>query len=126
MTTLDEAAPEPVGSKGTPADRTPGAHWAWWGAFAFHCLGVVSIAADAPLHFNGSPIDGPFQLFNALRRLSAGQKFGATFQFFHGPGIAYIHLIPFYTFGGSFLASEMSRHLVSIVAALAVFAGFFR
>lgn len=71
-------------------------------------------------------MDGPFQLFNALRRLAAGQRFGGTFQFFHGPGIPYLHLLPFYLFGGSFLASEMARQTVSIVAALAVLAVFFR
>lgn len=90
------------------------------------CVGFVSIAADAPLHFDGSPIDGPFQLFNALRRLAAGQRFGGTFQYFHGPGVAYLHLLPFYFFGGDLLASEMARQLVSIIAALAMFAGFFR
>ena len=43
-----------------------------------------------------------------------------------GGGVAYLHLIPFYLFGGDLLASEMARQLVSIIAALAMFAGFFR
>jgi hypothetical protein len=84
------------------------------------------VAVDSALHFTDSPMDGPFQLFNALRRLSAGQRFGGTFQFFHGPGIPYLHLLPFYLFGRDLVASEMARQLVSIVVALAVLAAFFR
>jgi hypothetical protein len=101
-------------------------HWGWWVAFGILCVGYASIAAERALHFEDSPIDGPFQLFNALRRLAAGQRFGGTFQFFHGSGIPYLHLIPFYLLGGSFLASEMVRQLLSIVVAVSVFALFFR
>ena len=90
------------------------------------CVGYTSIAAEQALHFKDSPIDGPFQLFDALRRLAAGQRFGGTFQFFHGSGIPYLHLIPFSLFGGSFLASEMVRQELSILVALSVFAFFFR
>src|SRR3954467_13749152 len=120
MTAIEPAA------KSTIAPTVCRLRWGWWAAFAFLCVGFISIAADSALHFDDSPMDGPFQLFNAIRRLAAGQRFGGTFQFFHGPGLPYLHLIPFYLFGGTFLASEMTRQLVSIVVALAVFAVFFR
>jgi hypothetical protein len=126
MTALDPATPATASSASVATEPSPRLHWGWWVAFGTLCIGFASVAADSALHFNDSPIDGPFQLFNALRRLSAGQKFGGTFQFFHGLGIPYLHLIPFYLFGGDFLASEMARHVVSVVAALAVFACFFR
>ena len=106
------------------APRRP--HWGWWVALGVVSVGYASIAAEQALHFKDSPIDGPFQLFNALRRLAAGQRFGRTFQFFHGSGIPYLHLIPFSLFGGSFMASEMTRQLLSIVVAVAVFILFFR
>lgn len=100
--------------------------WGWWAAFAVIGVGLLCIGTDAVLHFRDAPMDGPFQLFNALRRLNDGQRFGGTFQFFHGPGIPYLHLIPFWVFGGGFLSSEMARQTVSIVAALAVLSVFFR
>jgi len=109
-----------------PTETSARLHWGWWVAFGILCVGFGSIAAESALHFADTPIDGPFQLFNALRRLAAGQRFGGTFQYFHGSGIPYLHLIPFYLFGGDFLASEMARQLVSIVAALVLFASFFR
>jgi hypothetical protein len=109
-----------------PRNESPRVHCGWWLGFAVLCIGFASIAAERVLHFSDSPIDGPFQLFNALRRLAAGQRFGGTFQFFHGSGIPYLHLLPFYLFGGGFLASETSRQVVSVVAAIAVLAFFFR
>lgn len=101
-------------------------HWGWWVALGILTVGYASIAAERALHFQDSPIDGPFQLFNALRRLAAGQRFGGTFQFFHGSGIPYLHLIPFYLLGGTFMASEMTRQLLSIMVAVLVFVLFFR
>jgi hypothetical protein len=115
----DRQPDAPIGARSSP-------HWGWWVAFATIGVGLLAVGADSVLHFRDAPMDGPFQLFNALRRLAAGQHFGGTFQFFHGPGIPYLHLLPFYLFGGSFLASEMARQMVSIVAALAVLAVFFR
>lgn len=107
-------------------DKSPRLHWGWIVAFAVLVLGLSSMAADAVFEFNDSPIDGPFQLFNGLRRIAAGQRLGGTFQVFHGPGVPYLHFIPFWLFGQSFVASEMSRQLVSIGAALVVLVGFFR
>lgn len=63
--------------------------------------------------FEGSALNGAFQLLNPLRRLEAGQVVGRDFQFFHGPLIPLMHY-PLYTiFGGGFFGSEMSRWLLS-------------
>src|SRR5205823_598789 len=113
-----------AGDPGDPRRDRP--HWGWWVAFGVLVIGFSSIAAESAIHFKDTPIDGPFQLFNALRRLAAGQRFGGTFQFFHGPGVPYLHLLPFYLFGGDFFASELARQLVSITAAVVVFLAFFR
>src|SRR4051812_3820605 len=86
--TTTDIAGNPVNS------RRERPHWGWWVAFGVLVVGLSSIAAESAIHFDDTPIDGPFQLFNALRRLSAGQRFGGTFQFFHGPGIPYLHLLP--------------------------------
>jgi hypothetical protein len=102
----------------------------WLATLAVLIVGFSCIAADTVFHFQestgGSPIDGPFQLYNGLRRIAAGQHLGGTFQVFHGPGVPYLHFIPFWVFGGDFLASEMSRQLVSILAAMGVLVAFFR
>jgi hypothetical protein len=68
---------------------------------------------ETALHFNGSAIDGPFQLYNSLRRIAAGQTGGVDFQFFHGLGIPYLHYPFFLIFGGTFPASEITRQLMS-------------
>jgi len=125
-TPVDPSFQDSVEPSNPAPGQPPRPHWGWWIAFAILTIGFASIAAERALHFTDSPIDGPFQLFNALRRLADGQRFGGTFQFFHGSGIPYLHFIPFYLFGEGFLASEMTRQLVSIVAAVAVFAFFFR
>src|SRR5437868_2731849 len=108
------------------AEKPPRLHWGWIVAFVVLVVGLASLAADAVYHFKDSPIDGPFQLFNGLRRIAAGQRLGGTFQVFHGPGVPYLHFIPFWLLGKSFVASEMSRQLVSIVAAILILVGFFR
>jgi len=55
--------------------------------------------------FNGHYADGPFQLFNALRRIDAGQLPGRDFPAFHGLGLPLVHY-PFYrALGGDLLAS---------------------
>lgn len=71
------------------------------------------LAYQSSLNFNGYPFDGPFQLFNGLRRLSAGQIPGQDFQFFHGLGTLLMHY-PFYQFlGTNLFASEFSRQFLS-------------
>src|SRR5689334_5217015 len=66
------------------------------------------------MHFDSFAMDGPFQLFNALRRISVGQHIGDTFQFFHGPGIPYLFFTGFALGGKTFVAAEVSRQLISV------------
>jgi hypothetical protein len=96
-----------------PASRRATAIWA--ALFAVLCLFAIIAGLETALHFLGSAIDGPFQLYNSLRRILAGQHGGVDFQFFHGLGIPYLHYIPFRLLGGNFIASEISRELVSSV-----------
>ena len=71
------------------------------------------------VEFPGHEGDGPFQLFNPLRRIDAGQTGGVDFQYFHGLALPYLHY-PLYRLGGGDLyAAEMARHVV----ALAVYLG---
>lgn len=71
------------------------------------------------MHFDSYAMDGPFQLFNALRRISAGQRIGDTFQFFHGPGIPYFFFPGFAAGGRTFTAAEVSRQLINVALFLA-------
>lgn len=87
----------------------------WILAFALVCIGPLCVGLETAIHFDGPPIDGPFQLYNALRRIAAGQRVGVDFQFFHGAGVPYLHLVPFWIFGGGFFASEIARQVVSVV-----------
>ena len=75
--------------------------------------------------FRGQEGDGPFQLFNPLRRIAAGQTGGIDFQYFHGLGFPYLHYPLFQLFGGDQFACDLSRELIALglylVATLAVF-----
>ncbi|MCC6361050.1 MAG: hypothetical protein IT450_20100 [Phycisphaerales bacterium] len=74
--------------------------------------------------FEAVAIDGPFQMFNALRRLEAGQTPGVDFQYFHGIGHVYLHYPVFAWLGRDVFASEYARDLLSpllYAAAVAVF-----
>src|SRR5205814_10488103 len=73
-----------------------------------------------------SAIDGPFQLYNALRRIAAGQRGGVDFQFFHGIGLPYVFYVPFRLMGRTFVASELARHLLTVVLYPMVLVVFFR
>src|SRR3954470_14162763 len=87
---------------------------------------MATVATESALHFFGPPIDGPFQLYNALRRIAAGQHGGVDFQFFHGLAIPYLHYPFFRLFGGGFTASEVSRQLITTLCGPAVLLVFFR
>lgn len=87
-----------------------------WGlGFGLLCLYMVVVGLESALHFAGPAIDGPFQLYNSLRRIWVGQQAGVDFQFFHGMGIPYLHYMPFRLLGGTFFASEIVREMVSAV-----------
>jgi hypothetical protein len=83
--------------------------------FAFFWLLMIVIGSETALHFLGPAIDGPFQLYNSLRRIWVGQRGGVDFQFFHGLGIPYLHYPMFRLLGGTFIASELTRELMSVM-----------
>jgi hypothetical protein len=90
-------------------------------AASFLLLWLVSyvfIGLYESLNFDGFPADGPFQLFNPLRRIAAGQRAGADFQFFHGAGVPYLHYPLFLLFGKTIFASELSRAFTSLACYL--------
>jgi hypothetical protein len=80
--------------------------------------------AGMALWFDGAPGDGPFQMFNPLRRIAAGQLGGRDFIFYHGIGVPYLHYPLFALLGGKTIAaSELSRQWMSLLAfALSLFA----
>lgn len=91
------------------------------GALALMGLTVanfVIIAYGQSTYFSGYPFDGPFQLFNALRRLGDGQTPGRDFPFFHGVGVVYAHALTYFLLGSNLFSSELSRWLVSPVCSL--------
>jgi hypothetical protein len=51
----------------------------------------------------------PFQVFNPLRRIAAGQTAGLDFPFYHGIGVPFLHYPIFAIFGKTISASELSR-----------------
>src|SRR5215813_14278893 len=71
--------------------------------------------------FKGFFADGPFQLYNALRRIDAGQLPGHDFPAFHGLGIPLAHY-PFYRLlGGDLIGSELTRQLLSRLTSAGVY-----
>ena len=73
-------------------------------------------ALKAALWFDGFPDNGPFQVYDPLRRIAAGQRVGHDFQFFHGIGIPLLHYPIFRLFGGnSLVAAELSRQFTSLL-----------
>ena len=59
--------------------------------------------------FDGDFSDGPFQLFNVLRRIADGQVWGRDFQAFAGIATNWAHLPVFLLAGADFRASEILR-----------------
>jgi hypothetical protein len=87
---------------------------------------TLVVAIESAMHFNGTPIDGPFQLYNALRRIAAGYHAGVDFQFFHGLGVPYLYYGLFRIFGGGLRGSELARNIVSPIVFTLVLVAFFR
>jgi len=104
----DEKTEEPIYIR---ANRY--AAYGWAALFVLFCVYGLCVGIETAYHFLGPAIDGPFQLYNALRRIRAGQTGGIDFQFFHGLGIPFLHYIPYRLLGGTFVASELTRELVS-------------
>src|SRR5262245_21297440 len=89
---------------------------AWVILFLVFAAPSVIVAFENAMHFSGSAIDGPFQLYNALRRIQAGFRPGIDFQFFHGLGTAYLHYLPDRLFGGGLAGSQLARELIAAAA----------
>lgn len=85
---------------------------------------IVQLILKTVTPFEGIALDGPFQLFNALRRMAAGQTPGVDFQYFHGLGLVYLHYPIFAWFGHDILASEFARDILSPAAYLLVVLAF--
>jgi hypothetical protein len=98
----------------------------WPLLFAFVALVPLTVAIETAMHFNGSAIDGPFQLYNAMRRIAAGFRPGVDFQFFHGFGVAYLHYPFFRLFGAGLRGSQIARELISAIAYPIVLVALFR
>jgi hypothetical protein len=87
-------------------------------AFAVWLAGVLANGWLEARFFDGAPVDGPFQLFDSLRRLDAGQRPGRDFPFFHGVGIPWLHYLPYRILGGNLWASEFTREWLSTLTFL--------
>lgn len=84
-------------------------------------LGVLVFEAHVKARLFGGPsFDGPFQLYNALRRFDAGQLPGRDFQFFHGIGTLLVHYPIYFLAGRDLYASELSRRLISPILTLLI------
>jgi len=105
-----------------------------WGViFAILVLPALVVGYETAMHFSGVAIDGPFQLYNALRRIKAGFRPGVEFQFFHGLGVPYAHYWLYRLFGEGLKGSELARELfatmlypIEYVLIFRVFAGGWR
>ncbi len=71
--------------------------------------------------FEGHFADGPFQYYDALRRLDLGQLPGRDFPAFHGLGIPIIGYPLYRVVGRDLIGSELTRQLVCRLAAIAVY-----
>ncbi|QNO37040.1 hypothetical protein H4J02_11305 [Protaetiibacter sp. SSC-01] len=87
--------------------------WAAAVYLAAIAISAVVIAVATAANFSGYGVDGPFQLYNPLRRMAEGELPGRDFPFFHGPGVVAIHYPLFSMLGGNIFASEIARWLVS-------------
>lgn len=90
--------------------------YAWWsGPILIATLTSVLLAQAwfRSIYFDGFFANGAFELFNPLRRLSAGQRVGEDFHAFHGIGTVLSHYPIFAVFGGDFRASETARYFPS-------------
>ena len=115
----------------TPVSQTPGESTERWAVRAAQLflaaltLFYIVQAIKASLWFDGYPDNGPFQIFDPLRRIAAGQTAGRDFIFFHGIGTPYLHYPLFALFGGkTLIASELSRQLTSLLLFVLSLAAF--
>lgn len=79
--------------------------------------------------FDDIPFDGPFQTYNALRRIDAGQRPGREFFVFHGVGVPLVQYPYFKILGSDIVASETTRlflRRLQVIAVVLLFSWFFR
>ena len=107
-------------------NRSQASYLVWATLCAVFAVALLVVAFETAMHFNGYAIDGPFQLYNALRRIQAGFRPGVDFQFFHGLGLPYIHYPIYRVLGGGLRGSELARELVSAAVYPTVLLAFFR
>ena len=98
----------------------------WTTLFILVSLPAVIVGYENATHFSGSAIDGPFQLYNALRRIQAGFRPGVDFQFFHGLGLPFLLYAPYRLFGGGLPGSQLAREVITTVIQPLVFLVAFR
>lgn len=89
-------------------------------------FGMIMIALNNALFFDGYAEDGAFQLLNPLRRIMNGGVPGRDFVFFHGVAVPLIHLPSYLLFGQGIFGEEMTRWTVSpVLFALSAFCFFY-
>lgn len=79
----------------------------------------------AGVWFDGSPADGPFSMFNALRRIDAGQTLGLEIRSYLGVGVPLLHYPLFVALGRTVNGSEITRQLLAFFAYLLPLMAFF-
>jgi len=102
----------------------------WSLVFAVFAIASMAVGFESAMHFAGVPLDGPFQLYNGVRRIGAGFRPGVDFQFFHGMGVPYLHYWLYRLFGGGLRGAELARELLATtlypLTFLAIFGAFTR
>lgn len=101
--------------------------------FYFNCavllltpLLILVVGYIDSLVFDGYPFDGPFQSYNALRRIDNGQIIGLDTQYFHGILIPYLNYPLYSLFGGNLFASEFSRITINALIYFVYFFCFYK
>ena len=72
-------------------------------------------AYNASFVLKTPPLDGTFQIYNALHRIDLGQIIGKDFPFFHGVGTLLLHKPLFFLFGKNIAATEISKNISNIL-----------
>ena len=123
-------APTPTLAPNTANSQAPvfPGRWALAASIIYliwHFLYRLALAGNQLYPFDGPANDGPFQMHNPLVRMDHGETVGTGFSFFHGPAIPALHY-PLHWLGGRTIhASELARHLVSIVGFHAAYLAIF-
>lgn len=115
----------PIDTRPIPRDGRAG-YGLWVIFLVFIGLVPLIVGYESAMHFGGVAIDGPFQLYNSLRRIQGGFRPGVDFQYFHGLGIPFLHYWLYRLLGGGLRGSELARQVIAAIAFPTVFLVFFR